>query len=82
MKFNDEELTCIADNAVEYIERAIDELKGVKEYKEIEGILEDIKIDLLEESNLYRENYYGGRYALREVRKVVGRKGIPPACAE
>lgn len=58
MKFNDEELTCIADNAVEYIERAIDELKGVKEYKEIEGILEDIKIDLLEESNPYRENYY------------------------
>lgn len=58
MKFNDEELTCIADNAVEYIERAIDDLKGVKEYKEIEGILEDIKIDLLEESNLYRENYY------------------------
>lgn len=58
MKFSDEELSCIADDSIENIEKAINDLEGVKEYEEIKGILEDIKIDLLEKSNPYRENYY------------------------
>lgn len=58
MKFSDEELSCIADNAVECIERALYELDGVREYKELKEELEEIRLELLEESNPYRENYY------------------------
>lgn len=58
MKFSDEELTCMADDSIKHIEEAICVLDGVKEYKELREALESIKIDLLEESNPYRENYY------------------------
>lgn len=58
MKFSDEELTNIADESLDYLERAIRELNDVKEYLDIKQELESIKIDLLEESDAYRKNYY------------------------
>lgn len=58
MKFSDEELTNIADESLYYLERAIRELNDVKEYLDIKQELESIKIDLLEESDAYRKNYY------------------------
>lgn len=58
MKFSDEELTTVADEAVEYIEKAISELDGVKEYFDLKNELDGIRLDLLEKSNPYRENYY------------------------
>lgn len=58
MKFSDEELTNIADESIDYLERAIRELDDVKEYLDIKQELESIKIDLLEESDAYRKNYY------------------------
>lgn len=58
MKFDNEDLTCIADNTLEYIECAIGELDGVKEYKDIAKYLEDIKSELYETSETYREKYY------------------------
>lgn len=58
MKFSDEELTNIADESLDYLERAIRELNDVKEYLDIKQELESIKIDLLEESDVYRKNYY------------------------
>lgn len=58
MKFSDEELTNIAYESLDYLERAIRELNDVKEYLDIKQELESIKIDLLEESDVYRKNYY------------------------
>lgn len=58
MRFTDADLTCIADDTVEHIEKALYELKGVKEYEEYYIALDDIKYDLLSTSQPYRENYY------------------------
>ena len=57
MRFSNEELTSIAEDAIESIKMAISELKGVEEYKDAEDGLEDIISWLEDAVEPYREAY-------------------------
>ena len=57
MKYSNEELTSIAEDAIESIKLAISELEGVEEYKEAYDALEDIIHTLEEAAEPYIEAY-------------------------
>lgn len=58
MKWSNEELVSIADEVIEELDSAISTLSGVRQYQEIKEALEQIKSDLIDESEPYKEAYY------------------------
>ena len=57
MKWNNEELCGMAEDALSDITSAIDTLSGVEEFKEIYEALKEIKSELKDVAEIYEEKY-------------------------